>query len=213
MKKLLLMFLLCCVIAPTYAQKKGQDIEYKYNIEAVINTPYIVWYGFDVSNSHMLDFAKYQQGKTILGANIPAILANLDKIYTEKYVKRTTKKDSVVMDIITLQDLYVNIDPDKFIVTRNIEISIDSIKAIVKNYILPQKEGIGIVVIIEMFNKPDKCVTGYMTFFDISTREVYYTIKMKDDAGGSGGFNYYWGNGIYKLTTQFFYFGYYRKMK
>lgn len=213
MKKLFLIFLLCCAIAPIYAQKMGQGIEYKYNIEAVINAPSVFWYGFDVSNSHMLDFAKFQQGKVILGANIPAILSILEKIYTKKYIKRLTQKDSVVMNMVTLQDLYENIDPDKFIVRRNIEISIDSIKTIVKNYILPQKEGMGLVVIVEMFNKPEKYVTGYVTFFDMATREVFYATKMKDNPGGKGGFNYYWGNGIINLTRTFFYGNIYRNLK
>lgn len=212
MKKQLILVFCLIVFAPVYAQEVWEGIEYKYNTKAVINAPSILWYGFDVSNSHMLDFAKFQKGELILGANIPAILAMLEKTHTEKDIKRLTKKDSVIMDMVTLQDLYENIDPDKFIVHRNREISIDSIKTIVKNYSLPQKTGMGFVVIVEMFNKPDTYVTGYVTFFDIATRSIYYAAKMKGTAGGTG-FNRYWGNGINSLTERFIFSGYYRKMK
>ena len=41
------------------------------------------------------------------------------------------------MDMVTLHDLYENIDHDKFIVHRNREISIDSIKTIVKKIMHP----------------------------------------------------------------------------
>lgn len=155
MKKLFLFVLLCCAIVPSYAQIMNRGIEYKYNIETVINTPSFFWYGFDVSNSHMLDFGKLQQGELIKSTHIPGILAELEYKYTDIFMKHLTQKDSVVLDMITLQDLYKKIDPNKFIVSRNVDISIDSLKTIVKNYNLPQKEGMGIVVIVEMFNKPD----------------------------------------------------------
>lgn len=59
---------------------------------------------------------------------------------------------------------------------------------------------------------PIRYVTGYVTFFDIATRDVYYTTKMKGAAGSKSGFNLYWSNGIKRLTGYFF-DAYYRKLK
>lgn len=113
------------------------------------------------------------------------------------------KKDSVILDMISIQDLYQNITTDKFIVHRNIELNIDSIKQIVKNYKLPHKKGLGAVIIVEMFNKPDRYVSGYITFFDIAKKEVYYATKMKGLPGSNWGFNYYWFNGLTELYDYF----------
>lgn len=113
------------------------------------------------------------------------------------------KKDSVILDMISIQDRYQNIIPSKFIAHRNIELNIDSLKLIVKNYKLPQKEGLGLVVIVEMFNKPEIYISGYITFFDIATRVVYYATKMKGLPGSKWGFNDYWFNGLTELYDYF----------
>lgn len=213
MKKILLISLLSCLVVPLFAQKKNQGIEYKYNIEAIVKTPEVVWYGNDVSHSRMFDFKKFEEGEVIIKAQMPGILAELEYLYSEEFMKRNTKKDKVIFDMVSIQDLYkTNLDPKEFIVSRPTEITIDEVKSIVANYKLPQKEGVGIVTIVEMFHKPEVVVTGYVTFFDIATREVYYSTKMKGVAGARGGFNLYWSNGIKRIMQYFFVNGYYHKV-
>ncbi|MCE5320651.1 MAG: hypothetical protein LLF93_06075 [Bacteroidales bacterium] len=201
-----------CLILPVYAQKENRGIEYKYNIEAVLNSPGVVWYGNDVSHSRMLDFKKFEEGEVILKANMPGILAELEYKYNEEFMKRNSKKEKVIFDMVSIQDLYKTIlEPKEFIISRPYEMTIDDVKSIVANYKLPQKEGLGLVVIVEMFHKPERYVTGYVTFFDIASREVYYATKMKGVAGSKSGFNLYWSNGIKRIMGYFF-DGYFRKL-
>lgn len=189
------------------AQKNKKGIEYKFKIEAVKQASLVVWYGWDFSNSKMRDFKKFQEGELILGRHIPAILAELEKLYQKERTKRATKKDSVIVDVTSVQDLYQKMDAKTFIVPRYKEIEIDSVKSIVKNYKLPQKEGMGLVIIIEMMNTEKdlgRFVTGYITFFDIATREVYYATRMKGLPGSKWGFDDYWVNGLTELHAYFF---------
>ena len=212
MKKLLIIFLFCCIIAPAYTQKKNSGIEYKYNIEAIVKAPELVWFGNDVSHSRMLDFKKFEEGETILKSNMPGILAELEYKYDEEFMMRNSKKEKVIFDMVSIQDLYkTKLEPKEFIISRPYEMTIDDVKSIVANYKLPQKDGLGLVIIVEMFHKPEVVVTGYVTFFDIATREVYYSTKMKGVAGARGGFNLYWSNGIKRIMQYFFVNGYYHK--
>jgi len=211
MKTILLISLLICQILPAYAQKENRGIEYKYNIEAVLNSPDVVWYGNDVSHSRMFDFKKFEEGEVIIKANMPGILAELEYKYNEEFLKSKTKKEKVIFDMVTIQDLYKTyLDPKDFIVSRSDEITIDEVKIIVSNYNKKKKKGLGLVIIVEMFHKPERVVTGYVTFFDIASREVYYATKMKGVAGSKSGFNLYWSNGIKRIIGYFF-DGYYLK--
>lgn len=208
MKKFLIIIIfLTATLNSLSAQKTKKGIEYKFNLEALKQAPLVVWYGWDFSNAKVRDFGKFQEGELILGRHIPAIIAELETQYTGVRTKRVTKKDSVIADVTSVQDLYQKMDAKTFIVPRYKEIEIDSIKSIVKNYKLPQTEGMGMVIIIEMMNTEKdlgRFVTGYITFFDVASREVYYAIRMKGLPGSKWGFNDYWVNGLTELHTYFF---------
>ncbi len=51
-------------------------------------------------------------------------------------------------------------------------ISKDSIQSYISKYNLSEKEGVGFVVIIECFDNANKKVSGYFTFFDISSKQI-----------------------------------------
>jgi len=207
MKKLFILFFLLAVISPISAQKLKHGIEYKYNIDAIKQASYIVWYGWDFSHSKMRDFKKFQEGELIVGKHIPAIIGKLSVSYLEKRVRNATKKDSVIFNRVTINELYKEIDPKSFVVINPYELTPNDIKKIVSNYSLPQKEGLGLVVIIEMMNDekdPFRYASGYVTFFDIATRDVYYTTKMKGLPGSKWGFDDYWFNGFTELFDYFF---------
>lgn len=212
MKQIITIFTILLVTVSAFAQKKNNGIEYKYNLEPIYNSSEVTWYGNDLSNSRMFDFKQFEEGEKIKNVHFPGILAELEYRYNEEFMLRSTKKGRVVFDMVSVQDLYkTNLDPNKFIVSRPTELTIEDVKNIVKLYDLPQKEGVGVVNIVEMFHKPEVVVTGYVTFFDIASREVYYSTKMKGVAGGGGGFNLYWSNGIKRIMQYFFVNGYYSK--
>lgn len=187
------------------AQKMNKGVEFIFNIEEIKNSNSIVWYGYDLSHSRMLDFKKFEDGDIILKVHMPGILAELEYVNSKKRMYEYTRKENIIYDMTSIQDLYKSeLTSQDFIANRGNEISIEDIKLICKNYVLPQENGIGLVIIIESFHKPEKYVTGYVTFFDIQSREILYATKMKGAAGSKSGFNLYWGNGIKRITGYFF---------
>ena len=187
------------------AQKMNKGIEYIFNVEPLKRSESIVWYGYDLAHSRMLDFKKFEDGDIILKVHMPGILAELEYMNSKKRMYEYTRKENIIYDMTSIQDLYkTELTSQDFIANRGNEISIEDIKLICKNYVLPQENGIGLVIIIESFHKPEKYVTGYVTFFDIQSREILYATKMKGAAGSKSGFNLYWGNGIKRITGYFF---------
>jgi len=66
----------------------------------------------------------------------------------------------------------------------------------------PKAEGIGLVFIVESFNKMNTTGTFWATFFDRSTLEVLSTKKIQGQATGIGIRNY-WANSIYRAMRSY----------
>lgn len=205
MKKYLVLLIFIYLASGASGQKLKGGIEHSFAFDKVKESTSAVWYGWDFSHSSMRDLDKFQEGELILGRHIPAILGRLESEYTAERVSRHLKKQ-VVFDPESVQDLYETMDTKKFIVKRYKEMSIDSVKSIVSSYSLPQSEGLGFVVIVEMMNAEKdlgRFITGYLTFFDIKSREVFYSVRMKGLPGSKWGFEDYWFNGMTELYAYF----------
>lgn len=70
--------------------------------------------------------------------------------------------------------------------------------SIVKNYNLPQTEGIGIVMIAKVLNKPMNQASYELITFDIASREILSKREVKGKAGGFGLRNF-WAGSIYQV--------------
>ena len=81
--------------------------------------------------------------------------------------------------------------------------SFTDLEKIIKSYVLNEKSGIGMVVNIVNFNKPREYVSGYVTFFDIATREILYSLEATGPAGG-GGWAGHWASGIERIVRGMF---------
>ena len=74
----------------------------------------------------------------------------------------------------------------------------------VKNIIIQYKktEGIGLVFIVESFNKTNTTGTFWATFYDRSTHEILSTKRIQGLATGMGIRNY-WANSIYRAMKSY----------
>lgn len=197
------LFLLPC-LSPAQKMKKG--IEHRFDMKTYIQAQKIVWYGWDFSKSRMQDINKFQDAGLIQGQFIPAISERLNKRITPELIHRNLDKDSLTVDLISVQDLYTSMNYKEFITSKNYVFPIDSVRSLIKSYKLPQNEGVGFVIIIEFmykYDRSDRYVTGYVTFFDIKSREVLWATKMKGLPGSKYGFAMYWIEGIKELYDYF----------
>lgn len=69
---------------------------------------------------------------------------------------------------------------------------------IIKHYVLPQTEGVGVVLIAKMLNKPQGNATYDLITFDIATREILTRKEVKGKAGGFGLRNF-WARSVYNV--------------
>lgn len=173
-------------------------------MEKLISANEITWYGWDFSNMKITDPKQFSQAKAVKEQHIPALIGLLNEQFTLRWVERQLKKEKFNSDLTEIQKRYTKINEENLVTFENYELSIDSIKSIVKSYSLTRKSGIGFVVIMENLNKPKRYTTSFPTFFDIETREVLYTTKMKGKPGSKYGYAKYWEEGI--LETFYYYF-------
>jgi hypothetical protein len=197
-----MLYLLACIPAICLAQKEKCGIVYPIDVKKYNGTTSVIWYGWDFSNFKICDQSVYNY--LIKDQYIPEWIARMNKMFSENEVRRDLDKQNFSSDLKTIQDLYKTKDFKTFLTFDKFELTIDSIKSIVKGYQLPQKSGAGFVIIIENLNKPERFVTGYLTFFDVATKEILWATKMKGEPGGKWGAELYYRNGILELYPYFF---------
>jgi len=77
-----------------------------------------------------------------------------------------------------------------------------TINSIINGYAVGEKkQGIGVVFIVESFNKGQQQGTVYVTIFDIKTKKVLIKEKIIGKAGGIGIRNY-WAKSIFNVMVQ-----------
>ncbi|MGZ3931675.1 MAG: hypothetical protein ACXVP0_10050, partial [Bacteroidia bacterium] len=109
-------------------------------------------------------------------------------------IRKAFKKDNVIYDFKSVNDLNSKVEPDKIMVPNPGQIQKSDLDAMVKNYKLAdKKDGVGLVFIVENFNKNAAEATIYVTFFDIATGKVLASQLCSGKAGGVGMRNYWAG--------------------
>lgn len=101
-----------------------------------------------------------------------------------------------VADMIKLNEsaeVKDNITEDAYVITE------DQVKKSVSKYSLSEKDGIGIVYVVESLNKNAEKLFAWVTFIDLKSKKVLYTEKLEGAAGGFG-FRNYWAGGVYKIN-------------
>jgi hypothetical protein len=176
-----------------------------YNNKPIFSADELIWCGLDLSHMKINEVAKMGEGEKIKG-HVPELLALTNKHYGAKWFSKRVMKRSVISDLVSIQSLWMTMDGNQLMTNQPFSLSEDSISAYVKRYKPTQSAGVGLVLIIESFDKPAKSITGCFTFFDMSTREILDVVEFKGKAGQPGGATSYidwWWPGIEELFRAF----------
>ena len=170
----------------------------------------MVWCGLDFSKSRMIGAFDLDKGtehltgndiKTRYTATWNMLILNEPKKYE---IGKAFHKTSVVNDISITDKSNLKIDENQ-IMTNNeykFENAVATIEEIIKSYEMgDKKDGIGLVFIVEYFNKEKKQASVYVTLFDIATKNVLFTEKMLSEPSGFGIRNY-WAGSIARILKQ-----------
>jgi len=192
-------------------QKNKKGVAFKLNMEKLKQAKEIVWYGWDFKPLKINDFKQKNDTKAIVEYHIPQIIELLYEHYSTKSVKkRIAKTNSFSSNLEEVTTRYLEINKETLVQSEETILTMDGIRQIVSSYELSKTEGVGFVMIAENFNKPHRYVSSYPTFFDIKTREILYTSRMKGLPGSKWGYSKYWFEGAIE-TIGYFLNRYYMK--
>ena len=197
MKKIILFALLIAGVSVTKAQ----------DAKKVFTTTDIVWYGMDFTKAKFVGgFDQIQGAGAVTGTDmrnrwVPGwntLMLNEPQNFD---LRKTFRKDNIYNDINSVTDLNSKLDADKCMTYNEGKIEKSEIEGMVKKYTGDKKEGVGLVFIIENFNKGTQTANVYVTFFDIATKKVLLCEKIDGKAVGIGMRNY-WAGAIKSVLKQ-----------
>jgi hypothetical protein len=178
------------------------------NAKDVFNAKEIVWYGMDFTKAKFV--GQFDQG---FGA-MPAAGSDMKTKWVPGWnslivsepqnfdLKKALKIDNIYFDVTPVNNINSKMDADKCMSLNPGTIEKSDIDAMIKKYATGDKKaGIGLVFIVENFNKGTETADIYVTFFDIATKKVLITEKMSGKAMGVGMRNY-WAGSVKSIIKQ-----------
>jgi hypothetical protein len=184
MKKYIVVFLLFAAL--------GLQAQNRERIEAA---PSFTWYGLDFTQARMVgsdaDFSDRAKIVSSFFDQWNQLILN----EPEKYNLEATFNKRITNDIATASQRNAGVDYLKLLADKPNTVSREEISNVVKNY--KGDEGIGLLFVIENFDKPAVKVRFWVVLFDVKTHEVLMAKQTENKLGGGIGFRNYWASGIY----------------
>jgi len=189
------------IIAITALFVSSLNIQAQLTAKDVFTKNEIVWYGLDFTKAHFI--GQFDQGFGIMPAKgwdmrnkwIPEWNSLIGREPQNFDLRKTFRKDIVQFDLGPVGELTRKMDGDLCMSFNPATISAADIGQMVKLYEgAERKEGVGLVFIVENFNKAEQMATVYVTFFDIATKKVLFSEKVEGKPFGNGLRNYWAGS-------------------
>lgn len=156
----------------------------------------VTWMGLDFTEAKLLT--------TVDFTDPAAIKNNLLVSWNDIIIKESSKFnvagffeiESLSYDLETVKERNQSIDPKNLVVDKTTEeFNEQKVESIISQY--PKSTGVGLVFIVESFNKPSASGTFWATFFDRETLKILSVKKLQGQPSGVGIRNF-WANSIFK---------------
>ncbi len=184
MKKLFILSMLLAIFSQTGLSQS------KYTLGDVRNARSLIWFGLDFSQARF--YGPFMDREKMLSFDIPAwntafaegrfttFPMDLKKLLGMNYVFIDLSVVGERNSNIDISDLFGNNDKEKPQFTE------DKVEKMVKKYTPAEKDGIGLVIIVESFDKTTELANVWVTYFDPITKTVIRTRKYTAKAAGMG---------------------------
>lgn len=169
----------------------------------IFEIPEITWFGLDFSKIRLIGPDGFTDPKAIKEIYFTD-MNNLIRIEPDKYdLKKAFRKESVPIDLNVVKARNELPDAEAMVVAAGTVYIFEeeTIRQMVRDYKPENQSGIGVVFIMESFNKEEEKGHMWVTFFDIATREVLLMDRMSGAAGGFGWRNY-WARTYYNVLKE-----------
>jgi len=193
MKTILLVLFMGIVFTTVEAQKTRADI---------FEDEEVTFFGLDFSEAQMigsLGFTDpYKIKNTYFNGWNRLMFAEKEKYNVERFYR----KDEVDYNFDVVDVRNDKVDEDALVIDKSYKIDEEKLKGIIGAYNISEPtEGLGLVYIVESFNKTDASAYIWVTFFDIQTGKILMSRRMRGKARGFG-FRNYWAGAIYDIMKQ-----------
>jgi hypothetical protein len=170
------------------------------NASKVFESTEIVWYGLDFTKAKFVGaFDQIGGAGAVNGMEMKTkwIPGWNNLIISEPQnfdLKKTFRVDNIYNDLSSVNELNSKLDADKCMTYNEGKIDKSEIDAMIKKYKGEKKEGVGLVFIVQNFNKTTSFGDVYVTFFDIATKKVLLCELVAGKAIGIGMRNFWAGS-------------------
>ncbi len=210
--KFFLTLLVVFFITICYTQRNFILEEYDAGRNRVITAENLTYYGMDFSLFKINETRKIGTEDKIIDY-IPAWISEFEQEwikdpYNSKMQKSMKKKISEHK--VEVQNSYKLLKEKEWVTFSNNNLKLDSLEAKINNYHKHSDSGIGFVIIMELFDKPNEKVIANYTFFDVSTGKILWNMKVSGFAGKAG-MTRHWAQGINSTFLHFI--TYYSKVR
>lgn len=157
----------------------------------------VIWFGLDFTQAKMIGSEGFNDPVAIKEDYFRKwnhlMISEGDKYeWGKALLVSDLKYDYGVVDVVNDE-----VKVKSLVINKSYSIAEEDIQASVKQYNLSEyKDGIGVVIVVESFDKIREQGFGYITFFDVNTKQVLYNHELVGEAGGFG-FRNYWAGAIY----------------
>ncbi len=157
----------------------------------------MTWFGLDFSESRMIGSEGFADPDDIVERFFNKwnkLLKNESEKYSfEKYFK----KKEVIYDLTNAKTRNDLVNAETLVIDEEYILPRENIDAIVKTY-AGKTSGLGLLFVVEAFNKEINKGSFWVTFFDASSGEILKTKLMQGKSGGFGLRNY-WASSILRV--------------
>ncbi len=170
-------------------------------LEDVVNANEIHWFGVDFTNARMIGSTGFTHPDIICNRYIKKKWNTYVFNERDKYdIGKFLKGKEVIPHLDFILERNSKVTTDNLIINKDYQIEHSDIKKTIKEY-NTQERGIGLVFIVESFNKLEETASIWVTFFDIPTNKLIYTQEYEVKPGGFGVLNY-WLRGTYNTCKE-----------
>jgi hypothetical protein len=174
----------------------------------VIAASELTWFGIDFSKAEFVgNFTQFAEaggkdGDELKHKYFPSwngVVAN----EREKYdLKKAYHKSSITynLDIVSKRNDAVDSEKMMTLNAKEGRITKEELAKVVSQY-KTDKQGIGLVYVVEQFSKADEKAVVWVTFFDMATRKVLIAEKFTEKPGGIGLRNY-WMKPVFEVMMR-----------
>jgi len=161
----------------------------------IFNASKIIFYGYDFSYLKITNPKLIGHGQEIANQYFSVLNLRFNELLRAPDMKRWMGLSNFNSNQMVFEN-HQAMDYSKMVVDRGYNITNEDLSKIVKSYVLPENDGVGMVVNLINFNKVHGYVIMYVTFFDIASREVLYSVETIGGTSSIDGVNRYYPTAI-----------------